>query len=135
MAYPRGANIAAYQTASAHGGVAASDSHGLVLMLMNGALERIGRARGCIINKSYADKAHNIHRSVAIIDELRNSLNVKDGGDVADGLNRLYDYMCRKLLAATVENNVAALDEVGELLTGIRDSWARISKEDRAGRG
>jgi flagellar protein FliS len=120
--------LSAYQQTAAHGGVAAADPHGLILMLMNGALERIAKARGCILNKSYVEKAQLIHRAVAIVDELRNSLNLKAGGDIANNLDQLYDYMCRKLLQATVENNVTVLDEVSKLLQGIRDTWEQIPK-------
>jgi flagellar secretion chaperone FliS len=121
----------AYQSAAAHGSVAAADPHGLILLLMNGALERIAKARGCIQNKAITEKAQLIHRSVSIIDELRNSLNLDAGGEIAANLDRLYDYMCRQLLRASLENNVAILDEISKLLAGIRDTWERIPKEQR----
>jgi flagellar secretion chaperone FliS len=124
-----------YQSMAAHCGVAAADPHGLVLLLMDGALSRIATARGCIQNEAYADKANAIHRVVSIVDELRNSLNRKAGGEIADNLDQLYDYMCRQLLKATVENNVALLDEVAGLLRGLRDNWERIPKHKRATAG
>ena len=133
MAYPRSANVAAYQSAVSHGGVAAADPHGLVLMLMNGALERISKARGCITNQAFAEKAQLIHRTVQIIDQLRSSLNLQAGGSVAENLDKLYEYMCRRLLNASVENSLAALDEVSKLLGGIRDSWAMIPKAAQSG--
>jgi flagellar secretion chaperone FliS len=126
MAYPSGASISAYQAATVHGGVAAADPHALITLLMNGALERIVKARSCIVNKSLVEKAGLIHRSVSIIDQLRNSLNLESGADVAANLDRLYDYMCRQLLKATVENNIAPLDEVTKLLTQIRDAWTQM---------
>jgi flagellar protein FliS len=125
--------LAAYQSAVSHGGVAAADPHGLVLMLMNGALERISKARGCIANHAYAEKAQLIHRSVQIIDQLRNSLNLQAGGSVAENLDKLYEYMCRRLLNGSVENSLPALDEVNKLLSGIRDSWAQIPKDIQVG--
>jgi flagellar protein FliS len=134
-AYSRAPKMAQYSSTAAHGNVAAADPHGLVLLLMNGALERIATARGCILNKAYTEKAQLIHRAVSIVDELRNSLNLNAGGDVAANLDRLYDYMCRQLLKATVENNLAPLDEVARLLQGIRDSWERIPKDQRAPAG
>jgi flagellar protein FliS len=129
MALSYASNLGAYRTAAAHGGVASADPHGLILMLMNGALERIAKARGCIANKAYAEKAQLIHRTVAIIDELRNSLNLQAGGELAANLDNLYEYMCRQLLKATVENNVAPLDEVTKLLTQVRDAWMQMPKQ------
>ena len=73
MAYPR-SNLAAYQTVAVHGGVAASDPHRLVLMLMDGAIERIMAARGAIENGIPEARSRLLHRAVAILDELRASL-------------------------------------------------------------
>jgi flagellar secretion chaperone FliS len=118
----------AYQNTAAHGSVAAADPHGLILLLMDGALQRIARAKGCIQNKSYSEKAQLIHHSVRIIDELRNSLNLEAGGEISRNLDDLYDYMCRQLLRASVENKTSFLDEVTRLLQNIRDAWAQIPK-------
>ncbi len=134
-AYSSAPRLNAYQSAAAHGGVAAADPHGLIVLLMNGALERMAIARGCMQNKSYAEKAKLIHRVVAIIDELRNCLNLQAGGEIASNLDNLYDYMCRQLLKATVENNIVVLDEVAQLLRGIRDNWVHIPKHKRATAG
>lgn len=134
-AYRSGPRLAAYQNTAAHGGVAAADSHGLILLLMNGALERLAGARGCIQNKAFADKARLIHRAVAIIDQLRSSLNLQAGGELAANLDQLYEYMCRQLLRATVENNIALLDEVVKLMQDLRDSWIRIPREQRRAPG
>ena len=128
-------NATAYQSAAAHGRVAAADPHGLVLLLMNGALERMAKARGCILNKAIGEKAQLIHRTVAILDELRNCLNLEAGGEVAQNLDRLYDYMCRQLLKATVENNVKPLDEATTLLQSIRDAWQHMPMQARRAPG
>jgi flagellar protein FliS len=128
-------NATAYHSTAAHGRVAAADPHGLVLLLMNGALERMAKARGCILNNATMDKAQLIHRTVAIVDELRNSLNLEAGGDVAQNLDRLYDYMCRQLLKATVSNDVKPLDEAAKLLQGLRDAWQQIPPQSRRAAG
>jgi len=131
QAYSRSPTLSAYRNTAAHGSVAASDPHGLVLLLMNGALERIAAARGCIQNKAYAEKARLIHRAVAIIEELRTCLDMKNGGELATNLHDLYDYSCRQLLKATLENDVEVLDQVARLMNDIRDAWMKIPKDTR----
>src|SRR5215471_19825003 len=98
MSYGRSNQAAAYQTVATHGGVAAADPHRLIVMLMDGAVQRIAAARGCITNKAYVDKSRLIHRAVAIIDQLSTSLDMKAGGEIAGNLKELYDYMARQLL-------------------------------------
>jgi flagellar protein FliS len=131
-AYTRPSTLAAYQSVATHGGVAAADPHRLIVLLMDGALERIARARGCMQNGSTADKNELISSAVAIIDELRVSLDLKGGGPIAANLDDLYDYMCRQLIKANLNNRVETLDEVGHLLGEIRSAWLALPAEARA---
>jgi flagellar protein FliS len=130
-AAPYAAKLAAYSSASAHGGVAAADPHKLIVMLMDGALERISTARGCIERKDTVEKARLLNRAVSIIGELRNSLDLKSGGQIAANLGELYDYMSRTLLKANADNSVKQLDEVNKLLREIRDAWISIPAQAR----
>lgn len=134
-AYSRATNLAAYQSAAAHGGVAASDPHRLIVMLMDGALERINAARGCMERGDIAEKAKLLNRAVSIIGELRGSLNMSAGGQIATNLSDLYDYMSRRLLVATSDNRVEPLEEVNKLLQEIRGAWVSIppASRDRPG--
>lgn len=131
LGYAKSSNLAAYQSAAAHGGVAASDPHRLIVMLLDGAVERIVTARGCMQRNETAEKARLINRAVSIIGELRNSLDTRNGGQIAANLSELYDYMCRRLLLATSENKVEMLDEVSALLHEIRGAWLAIAPEGR----
>ena len=130
-ASPYAAKLAAYSAASTHGGVAAADPHKLILMLLDGALERISTARGCIERSEFEEKAQLLHRTVSILGELQASLDQKVGGAVAENLAQLYDYMSRRLLLGNVRNDVKALDEVSKLLHTVRDAWAGIPAEVR----
>jgi flagellar secretion chaperone FliS len=131
-AYNRPSTLAAYQSVATHGGVAAGDPHRLIVMLMDGALERIARARGCIENGLIADKNQLLSAAVAIIDELRCSLDLNNGGPIAANLDDLYDYMCRQLIKANLNNRLATLDEVAHLLGEIRSAWIALPAEARA---
>ncbi|WP_116811818.1 flagellar export chaperone FliS [Steroidobacter cummioxidans] len=131
LGYAKSSNLAAYQSAAAHGGVAASDPHRLIVMLLDGALERIATARGCMQRNETSEKARLINRAMSIIGELRNSLDLRNGGQIAANLAELYDYMCRRLLLATTENKVEMLDEVSTLLHEIRNAWLAIAPEGR----
>jgi flagellar protein FliS len=126
--------LAAYQSVSAHGRVAAADPHELVLMLMDGALERLAGARGCMERGEVARKVQLLHSCTTLIAELRGSLNLQDGGQLAQNLDELYDYMLRRLTAANAENKVEILAEVASLLGEIRGAWSAIAPEVRAGR-
>lgn len=133
MAFPpNAAKLAAYRSTSVHSGVAAADPHRLVIMMMDGALERIATARGLMSNGGGAEKAQLLHRAVAIIDELRNSLNFKAGGQIASNLDSLYEYMCTRIMQANASNKPEWLDEVSRLLGEIRTAWLQLPTHGRA---
>jgi len=129
--YAKASNLAAYQSASAHGGVAAADPHRLIVMLMDGALERIATARGCIERKETVEKTRLLNRAVSIVGELHSSLDLTAGGKIAANLADLYDYMCSCLLKANADNSIALLDEVSKLLHEIRGAWVAIPAQVR----
>ena len=120
---------AAYSSISAHGGVAAADPHRLIQMLMDGALERIAHARGHLEHGQFAEKNRLLHAAVTIIGELRASLDLRGGGAIAANLDDLYDYMCRQLIAANLQNRIATLDEVSHLLGMMRSAWIAMPAE------
>jgi flagellar protein FliS len=131
-AQPYAAKLAAYQSTSAHSNVAVSDPHRLIVLLLDGALERITMAKGCIQRGAIVDKAQLINRTVNIVGELRGSLDLKAGGEIARNLSELYDYICTRLLKASIENHIGHLDEVSGLLREIRGAWIAIPTEARA---
>jgi flagellar protein FliS len=130
-AYAGRSRVAAYHTVSVHGGVGEAKPHALVLMLMNAAKERMATARGCIERREIAHKAQLLHSCVTIIAELRGTLNMDEGREVAQTLSSLYDYMIRRLLLANAEDNVACITEVEHLLGEIRTGWSAIDPEVR----
>jgi len=129
--YVRNSTLAAYQSVSVHGGVANSDPHGLVLMLMDAAVERMTTARGCMERGDIVRKAKLLHSCISLIAELRGCLDMARGGAIAQNLSDLYDYMMRQLLRANVDNNPAFISEVLSLLAEIRSAWVAIGPEVR----
>jgi flagellar protein FliS len=131
-AYPRNSKLSAYRTVSIHGNVAGADPHRLVLMLMDGVMDRLANARGCIERGETARKAQLLHSCVILLGELRGCLNMAQGGELARNLSELYDYMVRQLLRANVESNVEYVKEVSSLMTEVRGAWTAIAPEVRS---
>ncbi len=102
----------------------------LVVLLYDGAIEMINRATKVIEEKpdNWIEKFHN-HLVAAqnIITELTVSLNMENGGDLADNLFRLYEYINHQLVNANIEKKVENLVEVKGLLQTLKDGWVAIS--------
>ncbi|MFA7282715.1 MAG: flagellar export chaperone FliS [Sterolibacterium sp.] len=119
--------INAYAKVGVDGSVAAASPHKLITMLFEGALHSIAAARGHMQRKEIAAKGMAISKAIAIIDEgLRISLDMKAGGDLAEKLDALYEYMSHRLLVANLKNEPQALDEVSGLLNDLKDAWVQI---------
>lgn len=106
--------------------VEAADPHRLIQMLMQGALEKVAIAKGYMERKDVANKGAHISWAISIIEGLRASLNKDNGGELAENLDDLYDYMIRRLLRANMENDIDILDEVSSLLITVKGAWDQV---------
>ena len=98
----------------------------LVLLLTDGLLEELARARGHIVGKRYEQKAISLNKCTEIINGLSSSLDFEQGGEVVANLGRLYEYCTGRLYLAGVNLDPALIDEVTTLLTTIKQGWLGI---------
>jgi flagellar protein FliS len=129
--YSQQAKLATYRSVSAHGAIADTDPHALVLTVMDAALARLGAARACTERKETRRMAGLLHSSVILIAELRGSLDLQKGGPLAQNLSDLYEYMTRRLMHANLNSDATAVTEVLNLLGEIRGAWAAIAPQVR----
>ena len=108
-----------------------ADPHTLIQMLINGAIERLNTAKMHLKQNNVAKKGESISRAISIIDGLRSSLDMQQGGEIAQNLEALYDYMQRQLLAANLKNKPENIDEVLSLMNEIRAGWSAIPQDLR----
>ena len=108
--------------------------HRLILLLLDGALDKLRAARTAMARNNIAAKGSNITWAMSIIDGLRASLNHERGGKIAANLDALYDYMTRTLVSANLHNDDLKLAEVERLLGEIRAGWKGIEAQVERGR-
>ncbi|WP_339724812.1 flagellar export chaperone FliS [uncultured Paraglaciecola sp.] len=118
--------INAYKKGNLKQDVSQADPHKLTLMLMQGALDKLAYTKGCIERKDYAGKSEHISRATAILMNLRETLDLESGGEVAGNLYALYDYMVQRLIDANVQNSLKIVDEVITLFLPIKAAWSQI---------
>ena len=120
--------LSAYAEAGIAAKVQAASPHQLILLLFDGAATAIAVARLHIEQNDVAQRGKHISQAIDIISNgLRVSLDMEAGGQLAEQLSALYDYMCRRLIAANIGNDVVALDEVAHLLDEIHSAWKEIA--------
>tara|TARA_Y100000592_G_scaffold95157_1_gene161117 strand:- start:347 stop:775 length:429 start_codon:yes stop_codon:yes gene_type:complete len=120
-----------YQREALKTRLASADPFEVTQMLMEGALESMKIAKINIENKDLENKSKFIAKATTIIDTLRLSLDYEAGGEISVNLSDLYRYMSERLLEASIGNDIAKIDEVIDLLSGIKGAWDKISESDR----
>jgi flagellar secretion chaperone FliS len=99
----------------------------LVVMLYDGALRFCDQAATAMDAGDMTSKATAMSRAFAILAELQNTLNLKDGGDVAHQLDALYAHMHDRLVDANIQRSSAPIRDVIRLLTPLRDAWSQVA--------
>ncbi len=118
-----------YTQVAVHSGVGAASPHRLIEMLLQAALDKIAAARGYMAQGIIDKKAQHIISAVAIVEGLRVSLDMEKGGEIAENLFSLYDYMERRLTEANASNDIAILDEMINLIKPIKEAWDSIPQD------
>jgi flagellar secretion chaperone FliS len=99
----------------------------LVVMLYDGALKFLSQARDAIERGDIPARRDASTRALAIISELQSTLNMEQGGELAERLDALYGYVNVCILQAAAENAVGPLDSATRVLATLRDSWVTIA--------
>jgi flagellar protein FliS len=119
--------VSAYAQVGAETGVLAASPHKLITMLYEGAVKAIDQASVHMIARDIEKKGEAVARAVQIIlIGLKSSLNREAGGELAENLDSLYDYMSRRLFEAHIKDDHEMLMEVRGLLLDIKGAWDEI---------
>ena len=118
--------LGAYKVTKNQSAIDDASPHQLITMLLEGALERVASASGAMGRGEIAVSGESIGKAIGIIDSLRVSLDREQGGQIADNLSALYDYMTRRLLEANATKDADMLAEVAGLLREIKVAWDQV---------
>jgi len=110
-------------------GAESASPHKLIQMLFDTFLVRVEQAEDAIKAGNLAAKGEAISKALAIVGGLEEGLNMDKGGELAENLQSLYQYVRQRLLVATDKNDIASLEESKNLIFLIKDAWDKIPAE------
>ncbi len=101
--------------------------HELIDLLLQGARSHIATAQGNIQRNQIKEKGEHIGKAISIIEGLKMSLNHDKGGEIAENLLQLYDYVQQILLKANLKNDEDLLAQSNMLLAEVHQAWQAIN--------
>lgn len=118
--------VQAYQSTGTVARISEANPHQLVQQLFDGVVQRLRFAKTCIQRKDMLGKAQAMGKITAIINELQKTLNLEQGGELAERLEALYEYAMHRVFEANVRNDASGLDEVERLFSDLGQTWLQI---------
>ena len=100
-----------------HNEIATSSQGKLIIMMYEGALKFVNLAIEGVDNKDLSKKGSYINKAHDIINELSFALDMKKGGEVAQKLETLYQFVLHQLTLANIKSDRKALESVVNVLT------------------
>ena len=129
---------AQYRAVSSHGLVADASPTRLVQIMYEHILAQLVTAQGCMQrisdNLPLGDviaKGKAIGKAVRLINQLNVTLDMERGGEIADKLRSLYEYMLSRLTIANLRNDTRIVAEVIELVRKVKSGWDQIVTDGR----
>jgi len=105
----------------------------IMILLYEGAIRFIRQAKIASKENNTTWKVSRINKAFAIIIEFSNTLNHDIGGEIAEDLDGLYQFMLRELNKARTETEDTCLEVVETLLVDLLETWNEaiiINKKD-----
>ncbi|MDH5434598.1 MAG: flagellar export chaperone FliS [Gammaproteobacteria bacterium] len=116
----------AYSNVNAVSGVENADPHRLIQMLIDGAIEKMNRAKFFILNNDFEQRSRHINWSISIINGLRSSLDMENGGEISQQLESLYDFCVATLVEANFQNSEEKVNDALAVMLQIKEGWDGI---------
>ena len=111
--------------------VKTANNEKLLIMLYQGCIKFLRLAKKSIDENDIEGTNNYILRSQDIIRELRNTLDMEKGGEIATNLSQLYDFMLRQLVEANINKDREKIEVVEDMMLELLDSWKQIANDKK----
>jgi flagellar biosynthetic protein FliS len=120
-----------FQNAYKKASVNTLDQNKLIIMLYDGAIKNANFAVQ-YMESGEIEKVHDsLIKTKNIVTELLATLNMDQGGEIAQNLKSLYSFMFSQLIEANMEKKSKPVLNVIDLLKELRGAWVQIREKKK----
>ena len=106
--------------------ISTSSQGRLIIMMYEGAIKFSTMALQSIEKGDIASQGKYINKTHDIINELSLALDLKKGGEVAQRLESLYQYMLSQLTLANIKSDRKPVETVIKILSPLAEAWEQL---------
>lgn len=123
--------VKAYKSVDLETAVLSASPHALITMLMDEVIKRIKLAGMHMQERRFAEKGACIGKAIQIVQEgLLGALNMEQGGEIAEQLGALYEYVTKHLVLASARNDMELLQVCQDIMTDLRAGWVEMGRQN-----
>ena len=98
----------------------------LILLCYQAAIDDLKQAKDLHERREMNEAYRKVRHVQDIITELLVGLDYERGGDIARNLNRLYNFILRRLIGINSRENASIYEHLVKILSELRDGWEAI---------
>ncbi|GAB4393661.1 MAG: hypothetical protein Tsb0032_13930 [Kiloniellaceae bacterium] len=105
----------------------------VVVMLYREAILSLTAAIKAMQQNDIEERCNRINLVTEIIGTLHMSLDLEQGGEIADQLGQLYRFILAQLIGINIRNDAEGAAKIIDMLLPLRDAWKEVDQRMAAG--
>jgi len=100
----------------------------VVVMLYEQAIASLAAAIEAMEQNEIEERCNRVNVVTEIVATLHMSLDMENGGEIAERLGSLYRFILGQLIRVNIHSDAAGTAKIIELLTPLRDAWNEVDQ-------
>lgn len=100
----------------------------VVVMLYDEAIASLDAAIDAMKQNQIEERCNRVNVVTEIIGTLHMSLDMENGGEIADGLGQLYRFILAQLIRINIKSDIEGATKIVDLLKPLREAWVEVDE-------
>jgi flagellar protein FliS len=108
--------------------VETADNLKLIIMCYEASIRDLHIAKEFHVDRRMEQAYEKIRHAQDLVTELLIGLDYEKGGEIAQNLSRLYNFVLRELIGVNSRKEASVYDPVIHVLTELKDAWEQVRR-------